>query len=712
MLVWSERQERACTSDPECDDSLWCNGVETCNIGLGECEPGADPCPEQSCDEYSVACTDTVLSCRLAEEAALPDGGVSLDLVVQNAANVGSYETKIWINRTSGSGTVSVGCPGGVEIDQVRSDYIFFGGGAYTTVSCSQLRAGAALGSGLSVNVGETEAYLAEYALSVSSDAAPGSTFEVSIREFTGAAGDRSFLREPHPSNSYIPLAVGSPCILTIGECETAGDCDDGVGCTVDACDGASRMCTHTPDHGTCDNAIFCDGTETCDALLGCQSGAAPTCEDGVACTVDTCDGGTDACAHSPNDALCDNSVFCDGAEVCEVASGCIAGSSPGCGDGVDCTDDSCDAVADECINVPNDENCLSNGLFCDGEEVCEAGVGCVSSGDPCAPGAYCNESTSTCDECFTDPHCVDLLFCNGDETCEMGVCQAGAVPCADECEACAEDTDTCDWCMFDLNRSQVIDGLDFAFFAGCFGACHGSGSPCRDADFDGDGGGCVGGGDFGVFSGCFGLVCGDCNNCWGLADSNVATTPRPTTQPVELEVVVRDTPFASDHADVLPDGITRVEVGATSYLEVWASAGGEDGGLASVYVDIEFEPNTVTVAGVIHTEAFGLLTGGSVDDLAGKITGVGGCSVPGIGGLGVVPRWVRVAVLEVSGRERGHTVVTLEPAEEPYSLSVVGRFGSVPSTDISWGTAGFKVVPASSEKRPGSLRTDRGRHR
>ena len=43
-----------CTSDPECDDGLFCNGTETCSGGT--CQGGSDPCPGQSCDEGSDQC--------------------------------------------------------------------------------------------------------------------------------------------------------------------------------------------------------------------------------------------------------------------------------------------------------------------------------------------------------------------------------------------------------------------------------------------------------------------------------------------------------------------------------------------------------------------------------------------------------------------------------------------------------------------------------
>lgn len=46
-----------CLSDAECDDNLFCTGVETCDA-YGHCQPGSDPCPGQMCDEDNDICVD------------------------------------------------------------------------------------------------------------------------------------------------------------------------------------------------------------------------------------------------------------------------------------------------------------------------------------------------------------------------------------------------------------------------------------------------------------------------------------------------------------------------------------------------------------------------------------------------------------------------------------------------------------------------------
>lgn len=69
---------------------------------------------------------------------------------------------------------------------------------------------------------------------------------------------------------------------------EPGEDCDDG---DADDADGCRADCTFTCiDDSTCQNATVCDGSEVCD--LGthtCGTGTPPVCDDGDACTTDSC---------------------------------------------------------------------------------------------------------------------------------------------------------------------------------------------------------------------------------------------------------------------------------------------------------------------------------------------------------------------------------------------------------------------------------------
>src|SRR5205823_9918937 len=81
--------------------------------------------------------------------------------------------------------------------------------------------------------------------------------------------------------------------------------CDDAVVCTADTCNPASG-CAHTAIHGCCytdgdcSDHDVCNGLETCTPADGkCHDGTALNCDDGNACTSDTCNP-TAGCQHTP----------------------------------------------------------------------------------------------------------------------------------------------------------------------------------------------------------------------------------------------------------------------------------------------------------------------------------------------------------------------------------------------------------------------------
>jgi hypothetical protein len=98
--------------------------------------------------------------------------------------------------------------------------------------------------------------------------------------------------------------------------CRTDADCEDGIACTLDRCDDG--RCATRPDHGACDDGLFCTGVERCEPGRGCVA-TPPTCADGVACTVERCDPVLDACTSEPLTSLCPISHRCD------PVSGCVA---------------------------------------------------------------------------------------------------------------------------------------------------------------------------------------------------------------------------------------------------------------------------------------------------------------------------------------------------------------------------------------------------
>jgi hypothetical protein len=127
--------------------------------------------------------------------------------------------------------------------------------------------------------------------------------------------------------------------------------CNDGNPCTTDGCNDATG-CTVTPSAaGTaCGDGLFCNGAETCDGAGACVAGAPPVCNDGNPCTTDGCNDAT-GCSTAPvaAGASCADALFCNGAETCDGAGTCVAGTPPSCDDGIACTADSCNEATDAC---------------------------------------------------------------------------------------------------------------------------------------------------------------------------------------------------------------------------------------------------------------------------------------------------------------------------------------------------------------------------
>jgi cysteine-rich repeat protein len=96
-------------------------------------------------------------------------------------------------------------------------------------------------------------------------------------------------------------LCTGQPSLCALGPAGTP--CDDGNPdgnpCTAGACD-ASGACTGTRP-ADCDDGVACTN-DTCDVVLGCVHTA--NCDDGRACTIDSCDAVL-GCVHTPDVRSC-----------------------------------------------------------------------------------------------------------------------------------------------------------------------------------------------------------------------------------------------------------------------------------------------------------------------------------------------------------------------------------------------------------------------
>ncbi len=208
-----------CLTPADCDDGVFCNGVEPCTSN--DCGSGTDPCPGQACNEEENMCQPPAeFICNLSGSGAPPGGSVTMDVFAQDVDNhVRSYQAQVNITQTSGTGSVTVNCPGGVTITDTRPDFIFFGQSDIPSSNCAQRRVASALLSG-SVPVGIAPAYLGTYNLSVSADAAVDSTFDIAI-----VATSATYLRDAN--NALLTYVVGPACTLTVlacNPCQLYGD--------------------------------------------------------------------------------------------------------------------------------------------------------------------------------------------------------------------------------------------------------------------------------------------------------------------------------------------------------------------------------------------------------------------------------------------------------------------------------------------------------
>jgi hypothetical protein len=331
------------------------------------------------------------------------------------------------------------------------------------------------------------------------------------------------------PCNDSNGCTLGDTCVM--GECVgTPKNCDDGDPCTNDSCQFGSGLCINSPHFGACDDGNRCTVSDTC--ATGECAGLPRVCNDGNACTEDSCDPAV-GCVYSPIEGACDDGNPCTVDDVC-VAGEC-AGTPMVCDDGIACTLDEC--VAGACRFSP-----LANGSLCDdgndctlidkcsggvciGTGVrdcndsnpctvdrCENEVGCVHDPAPCDDGNVC--TGSACDPavgCLYDPVpgvCDDDDLCTSNDQCVEGVCTGTPKDCSDG-----------DPCSLDLCNDGVCS------HAPNLGACE-DGNLCTGGETC-VGGQCIGGqpiecNDFSVCTtdscdpavGCvFSPIQGDCND-------------------------------------------------------------------------------------------------------------------------------------------------------------------------------------------------------
>jgi subtilisin family serine protease len=358
-----------CTVPADCDDGLWCNGAEDCVDGscvfgaAVDCNDGVG-CTDDTCNEGTDSC-DNVANDANCDNGLYCDGAewCDPDFDCQSGTAVDCAD--------------ALGC----TVDSCNEG----------TDSCDNVPDNGYCDDGAFCNGAET----CDPALDCQPGTDPCVGFfgcdevnDVCVECFDNTDCDDGL------------WCNGAETCNVLGVCQagTAVDCSDGIGCTDDSCNEVTDSCDNVANDANCNDGQYCNGDEWCDPAFDCQAGTVVDCYDGVGCTDDSCNEGTDTCDNVANDANCSNGLYCDGAEWCDPDFDCQAGTAVDCDDGIGCTDDSCNEVTDSCDNIASDSYCPDNGLFCDGTEYCDPVSDCSSTGDPCGSGETCNESTDTCD--------------------------------------------------------------------------------------------------------------------------------------------------------------------------------------------------------------------------------------------------------------------------------------------------------------------------
>ena len=260
--------------------------------------------------------------------------------------------------------------------------------------------------------------------------------------------GDESF------SGVASPL-TGGPS----GECELAIECDDCNPCTTDTCCVGDEVPPCTPETcvytdllecDICDDALYCNGRDRCDASGTCVLASAlkAPVEDPCAafanliCDEEDLGSSLGECAvpcRAPGDCVtgvncCDNGIDCDGAEVCQFTGlallageggECVYGANAG---GLCQTDVTCGFC----------DGGIRDGLACDYDTTTPAVDGC--------PDGQCGYCGGVC-RTPAGPFCGVNGYCEEglnpgvpDETCGNGRCCIASACSRETLALCAGD--------------------------------------------------------------------------------------------------------------------------------------------------------------------------------------------------------------------------------------------------------------------------------
>lgn len=260
---------------------------------------------------------------------------------------------------------------------------------------------------------------------------------------------------ETHDSTLWqCTFLIKANCLNATAFCDTA-DCSDESECTIDICDSTINECVIYPSPSGCNDANLCtidtcifdhcywwDRTlALCDSMDYCTGAQCfgtersydcvytynyRSCDDGIACTVDSCLMHGCSNLYPAAYPYCQNNACCNDGDACTVDScenGYCTYTTISCDDLNHCTNDFC--INGVCQILPVD---------------CDDGVACTV--DSCNPTILLGEGCYYNDTC-NSPCAFDTVL-TGTDWCKITVCVNGDIyntirPCNDG-DACTND--------------------------------------------------------------------------------------------------------------------------------------------------------------------------------------------------------------------------------------------------------------------------------
>lgn len=352
-----------CQQDIECDDGVFCNGIEAC--ADGSCQPGSDPCPGELCDEVTGTCTD----CSIVFQDDFT--GTTIDTDKWDVSVVMHYDPETPAPQYGSYG---------------QDDALWF------RVGQQNIARGQAITKrtfGEEDNIVEVEVWQDEVS--------GWQDWPIGLDTHLGSFGYYNYgwhwtvqWLDSHGEQQLMygfPLPPVTPWTkykmkiqLDEGLLSWHLDLDDGEG---------YRLLHSTGDFSVPFTPPWME-PDRFERVVLLSTDIGITFYDNVVVS---------RCAPCLDDADCDDGLFCNSLETC-VDGSCEPGADP-------CPGQLCDETIEECVECLAGRDC-DDALFCNGVETCTEGI-CEPGTDPC-PGQTCDEARDACVSCPTGA-AQDIVF-------------------------------------------------------------------------------------------------------------------------------------------------------------------------------------------------------------------------------------------------------------------------------------------------------------